>query len=1636
MFKKTYLFLTLLTALLLGGTGLAWGDPVEITPESPYTNGFDTETSYGTPSGWTKVAGTSYYPSVDSKSNIQTRNSSARGLVFMGYSADGQMVLALPEFSDDIKYLTLEFYYKSKGSSYPATMSVGYTTSLTDKTQYHSVQTISYYTDGFTKVTVDYSTVTPAIPDGAYIAFSFAGTGTSSKKGALYIDDVTVTTSYVAPTGGCAKPKNLTKSDDTPEGATFTWEQNTDETTYQWACVASGEEVTSWNTLEENVRTKTITGLTAGTAYDFHVRSYCGAGEGEQSASAKSTFTPTCPAPTAPVVSGISATEATLSWTAAAGISNYQYIVVASGAAQDWTSPTLVEGGATAATLTGLNPSTNHDVYVRSYYSATTQSAAVKASFQTACGAVAIPFTWDFSSMGCWTTYNCNSSSGISSGAFSFHWDNPGQYLISPEFVALSGTVDVTFDYKIQSTTYPETFALGYSTTTSDIASFTWLSDETVNNTTYAQYEKTLPAGVKYIAIQCKSNQQYYLYIDNFSIAATPACPAPTITASNVIYNAATINCAGGSTENKWKLQYKATGDADWTDANGGTLIAAASFDLTGLTPGTAYQAQAQAECAGAWSTAVAFTPTCVTPSGLNVSAKTTTTATIGWTVNSGEAEWNLQYKKASDADWTTVAGVTANPYLLEGLTSGTTYQVRVAATCNGTYTSAASFDTECDTKSAPLDENFNDLTALPACWNFAGATSTMSVSTGTSWLSLENKALFFSGSGGAYAYAILPEMNVEWNTLQIAFSHREESSKGGNIELGYYEGGAFTALTSYSNQGSTMQAESAYSLAAIPNGARAAFAYKPASSGYAGAVDDIHVSVYVAPTCEAPTALAVSEIASTSAKVTWSSEASEFALEYKKTSDEDWTAATGTIASPFTLSGLAANETEYTVRVQAICGETPSAWVELATPFKTECVTPTVTELAAWNENFESQASDKKPACWSEVSSYAISAYTQVNASAAKDGSLGLQVYAYGTNTEIALLPVFETEIKNLKISFDYKNQGDGSRYAALEVGYYSGSTFTNVTTLAKTTTFAASGEIEMPKTAPDGARIAFRVVGAYSGYNGSAYIDNISVIRKPACAVPTITAATATSDGALITWTPGDEESAWNLRYSVKDADTWTVVEDVTTGYAITGMTVGTTYEVQVQANCGGTQSAWTASTEFTPVCNAPSALAVTARTQNSASFSWTSSEHALVLQYSTDGENWESENVAANPFTLNGLSAGQTYQAKIQSACGSTFSNVVEFTTWCDSKLSLPVELTSFSAIPACWEVSPAGAVEVANSKLCFVGEGEKFIYLPQTDVNLNLLSATFTFSGSLEFGYIDAPNGAFHAFASQPTSDVELNLEDEAADAKYIAIRYNGASNLSQASISAVSIRKTPTCAKLDAPTATPGAGSATITWTAGSENAWNLQYKLASAADWTDATGTIASPYELSNLEQGVSYKVRVQANCGEELGDWSEEASFVTDCEGIATLPWYTDFSVALSNCWTIYAQDETYYKPIANTAMNELKLDGGKAGASNNVVVLPAFSASLTNAVLSFEYYGSTGAGYAQLEAGYMGDKDDANTFQALETLEQAGSYTEARVALATVPANKYLAFRVAGANSQTDMRVKNLRVICSNSC
>jgi hypothetical protein len=88
---------------------------------------------------------------------------------------------------------------------------------------------------------------------------------------------------------------------------------------------------------------------------------------------------------------------------------------------------------------------------------------------------------------------------------------------------------------------------------------------------------------------------------------------------------------------------------------------------------------------------------TCGTPSGLNATSITQTTATLGWTAVSGATSYNLQWKVSTSGTWTTVSNLTGTSYNLTGLTASTTYNYQVQAICSGgnsAYSTAASFTT------------------------------------------------------------------------------------------------------------------------------------------------------------------------------------------------------------------------------------------------------------------------------------------------------------------------------------------------------------------------------------------------------------------------------------------------------------------------------------------------------------------------------------------------------------------------------------------------------------------------------------------------------------------------------------------------------------------------------------------------------------------------------------------------------------------------------------------------------------------------------------------------------------------------------------------------------------------------------
>ncbi len=241
------------------------------------------------------------------------------------------------------------------------------------------------------------------------------------------------------------------------------------------------------------------------------------------------------------------------------------------------------------------------------------------------------------------------------------------QYLITPELSA-NNPMLVMFNYANASALKDETFAVGYSTTGSNISDFTWEPD-IVNaaNTDWQLYRNTnVPANVKYVAVQYKSQYKAYLYIDNFQIMEAPSCMFPVeVRAESTNENSANIMWTAGANESSWQMVYGVAplDVATATPVDVNTL----GTTISNLTPNTHYQIVVRATCSDGhsdWSEVADFWTT-----------STPATVPYNQTFEDG----------ATDRDnWVLVNGNQAN-YFMYGTVPGSTTGKALMITHDGT---------------------------------------------------------------------------------------------------------------------------------------------------------------------------------------------------------------------------------------------------------------------------------------------------------------------------------------------------------------------------------------------------------------------------------------------------------------------------------------------------------------------------------------------------------------------------------------------------------------------------------------------------------------------------------------------------------------------------------------------------------------------------------------------------------------------------------------------------------------------------------------------------------------------------------------------------------------------------------------
>ena len=269
---------------------------------------------------------------------------------------------------------------------------------------------------------------------------------------------------------------------------------------------------------------------------------------------------PTCFPPTNITVTNITATAATIQFTPNAAAS-YDYEVRTSGAPGSGATGLVASGNVTGspAQVTGLPDGTDLSVYLRGVCSGTDQSEwSVVVNFTTLCAPETVPWSENFNSTtagttpDCWTIIDANgattwnsvtapaSPTGFTGVTMRYTYSGSSvanDWLITPG-LELTGGVSYDLSYLLgqnAGTSYMEKLDIWYGTSPTIAAMSTLIHDhDSLTTTTSNSYlwSFTPPAtGVYYIGFHAYSGiNQYYIYLDDVSVAPSPVCATTTVT--------------------------------------------------------------------------------------------------------------------------------------------------------------------------------------------------------------------------------------------------------------------------------------------------------------------------------------------------------------------------------------------------------------------------------------------------------------------------------------------------------------------------------------------------------------------------------------------------------------------------------------------------------------------------------------------------------------------------------------------------------------------------------------------------------------------------------------------------------------------------------------------------------------------------------------------------------------------------------------------------------------------------------------------------------------------------------------------------------------------------------------------------
>ena len=905
--------------------------------------------------------------------------------------------------------------------------------------------------------------------------------------------------------------------------------------------------------------------------------------------------------------------------------------------------------------------------------------------------------------------------------------------------------------------------------------------------------------------------------------------------------------------------------------------------------------------------------PICIAPIALNAFNIGEYSVELSWALAS-DGNVNLYYSVISDSIYNLIETpmLEDGVFLLDNLETATQYKWYLELDCGNesVQTPLYYFSTDCGLLSTPRYEGFEyvNIGHNPACWNiingFTEGNNTfpgVNNINGPQYTHSGNHSYRFRYSNTGQ-YAVLPEFDNVFSTLQINFWARRENSSSGTFSIGYVTDSlaASNFVSIMSITGAQLNDNSFHnytvrfdSVTTVDNSHYyIAFKYESIEH-WDWFIDDISITE-ITP-CATPDSLNASNATGTSIDLSWTGNTYDYTLYYKETGAANYTELDNITLDAngvYTLEGLTPS-TNYDWYVAANCDDGSTIVSFVTGHFTTVCGALTTVPVS-WDmeDNLTGGTSDyPMPSCWNRISAHATFLYPDVHHETANahSGSNFMRFYNRYPDSYAILPAVDNTALSfaNLQISF-YAKITQVNAALSLEVGVMTdpedASTFTTVGTITPSTNYTLY-EIPFLGYTGSGHYIAIRNVSTSpSNVWSYFYIDDLSLSSSSSCTAPTNLTAVSSTHSATLSWV--SSATTFTLYYKEATDNSWQNISNVSLNsnneYVLTGLLDGTAYDWFVETSCGITPELTSSQAYFSTIME------------------------PVDLPYQTDfanSEDWLMNNGHATNYWMTGIPYGESQAALFITRDGSyaEYNSSVNAVVTAEKAFQMPesnLVHVEFDVL-----AGGEGGVNPADYLKVFLAPNTEVFNVGTTSSNAQSAAAYSTHAFNFS-DYIWQTEEHYYPYKLNLTQDSTLHISmnvsnpDINGEAKIVFLWRND--NYLSTQTTSVIIRNfvitgdtsytpptppTPVTCTVPANVtiASTTHNGADISWIpGGDETAWNLQYKASSASSWSNSIPVSTTNYHISGLTPETTYQVRVQADCIDTLSEWTEAVSFTT----------------------------------------------------------------------------------------------------------------------------------------------------------